>query len=164
MATSLLHHGPENRIQNTSRNMADIKGPRLYHLSCTLQGLRTDQLTTSRAVCFLWFVCCLFLCALFCFVFAVCFLFLHGHSTMGYVSIQSVLFCRREEIKCRNSRTAMGVKSLRPAWFEDETVAKTVMYFYIVLVYCHQIQKKDPQTGNKNTTEETGGRDKPFSA
>ena len=32
---------------------------------------------------------------------------------------------RREEIKCRNSRTAMGVKSLRPTWFEDETVAKT---------------------------------------
>ena len=30
---------------------------------------------------------------------------------------------RREEIKCRNSRTAMGVKSLRPTWF-DETVAK----------------------------------------
>ena len=32
---------------------------------------------------------------------------------------------RREEIKSRNSRTAMGVKSLRPTWFEDETVAKT---------------------------------------
>ena len=32
---------------------------------------------------------------------------------------------RREKIKCRNSRTAMGVKSLRPTWFEDETVAKT---------------------------------------
>ena len=59
----------------------------------------------------------------------------------------------------------MGVKSLRPTWFEDETVAKTAMYFDIVLVYCHQKQKKDPpQTGNKNTTEETGGRDKPFSA
>mgnify|MGYP000544939380 CR=1 FL=1 len=29
------------------------------------------------------------------------------------------------KIKCRNSRTAMGVKSLRPTWFEDETVAKT---------------------------------------
>ena len=27
---SLLHHGPENRIQKTSRNMAAIKGPRLY--------------------------------------------------------------------------------------------------------------------------------------
>ena len=32
---------------------------------------------------------------------------------------------RREEIKCRNSRTAMGVKSIRPTWFEDETAAKT---------------------------------------
>ena len=30
LATSLLHHGPENRIQKTSRNMAAIKGPRLY--------------------------------------------------------------------------------------------------------------------------------------
>ena len=29
LATSLLHHGPENRIQKTSRNMAAIKGPRL---------------------------------------------------------------------------------------------------------------------------------------
>ena len=28
-ATSLLHHGPENGIQKTSRNMAAIKGPRL---------------------------------------------------------------------------------------------------------------------------------------
>ena len=32
---------------------------------------------------------------------------------------------RREEIKCRNSRAAMGVKSIRPTWFEDETAAKT---------------------------------------
>ena len=31
---------------------------------------------------------------------------------------------RREEIKCRNSRTAMGVKSLHPTWFEDETEPK----------------------------------------
>ena len=30
LATSLLHHGPENRIQKTIRNMAAIKGPRLY--------------------------------------------------------------------------------------------------------------------------------------
>ena len=27
--------------------------------------------------------------------------------------------------KCRNSRAAMGVKSIRPTWFEDETAAKT---------------------------------------
>ena len=30
LATSLLHHGPENKIQKTSRNTAAIKGPRLY--------------------------------------------------------------------------------------------------------------------------------------
>ena len=28
--TNLLHHGPQNRIQKTSRNMAARKGPRLY--------------------------------------------------------------------------------------------------------------------------------------
>ena len=32
---------------------------------------------------------------------------------------------RREEIKSRHSKTEMGVRSLRPTWFEDETVAKT---------------------------------------
>lgn len=31
----------------------------------------------------------------------------------------------REEIKSQNSRTAMGVKSIRPTWFEDETAANT---------------------------------------
>ena len=30
MPTNLLHHGPQNRIQKTSRNMAARKGPRLY--------------------------------------------------------------------------------------------------------------------------------------
>ena len=30
MATNLLHHGSQNRIQKTSRNMAARKGPRLY--------------------------------------------------------------------------------------------------------------------------------------
>ena len=30
LATNLLHHGPQNRIQKTSRNMAARKGPRLY--------------------------------------------------------------------------------------------------------------------------------------
>ena len=29
MPTNLLHHGPQNRIQKTSRNMAARKGPRL---------------------------------------------------------------------------------------------------------------------------------------
>ena len=45
-----------------------------YHLSCALQGLCTDQLTTSRAVLFfvvLFVVCSCALC--FVFVFAVCF-------------------------------------------------------------------------------------------
>ena len=28
--TNLLHHGPQNKIQKTSRNMAARKGPRLY--------------------------------------------------------------------------------------------------------------------------------------
>ena len=32
---------------------------------------------------------------------------------------------RREETKSRYSKTEMGVRSLRPTWFEDETVAKT---------------------------------------
>ena len=31
---------------------------------------------------------------------------------------------RRENIKVKNSKSAMGVKSLRPTWFEDETLAK----------------------------------------
>ena len=31
---------------------------------------------------------------------------------------------RRETIKVANSQSAMGVKSLRPTWFEDETVAR----------------------------------------
>ena len=30
MPTNLLNHGPQNRIQKTSRNMAARKGPRLY--------------------------------------------------------------------------------------------------------------------------------------
>ena len=30
MPTNVLHHGPQNRIQKTSRNMAARKGPRLY--------------------------------------------------------------------------------------------------------------------------------------
>ena len=30
MPTNLLHHGSQNRIQKTSRNMAARKGPRLY--------------------------------------------------------------------------------------------------------------------------------------
>ena len=32
MPTNLLHHGSQNRIQKTSRNMAARKGPRLYDL------------------------------------------------------------------------------------------------------------------------------------
>ena len=31
---------------------------------------------------------------------------------------------RREAIKVADSQSAMGVKSLRPTWFEDETVAR----------------------------------------
>ena len=31
---------------------------------------------------------------------------------------------RRETIKVADSQSAMGVKSLRPTWFEDETVAR----------------------------------------
>ena len=30
----------------------------------------------------------------------------------------------RESIKVADSQSAMGVKSLRPTWFEDETVAR----------------------------------------
>ena len=37
MPTNLLHHGSQNRIQKTSRNMAARKGPRLY---CVTQSLR----------------------------------------------------------------------------------------------------------------------------
>ena len=33
MPTNLLHHGSQNRIQKTSRNMAARKGPRLYDCS-----------------------------------------------------------------------------------------------------------------------------------
>ena len=33
MPTNLLHHGTQNRIQKTSRNMAARKGPRLYCMS-----------------------------------------------------------------------------------------------------------------------------------
>ena len=36
MPTNLLYHGPQNRIQKTSRNMAARKGPRLY--SCGGMG------------------------------------------------------------------------------------------------------------------------------
>ena len=42
LATSLLHHGPENRIQKTSRNMAAIKGPRL----CKYTFVRFDSVTS----------------------------------------------------------------------------------------------------------------------
>ena len=32
---------------------------------------------------------------------------------------------RREKIKSRHSKREMGIKSLRPTWFEDETAIKT---------------------------------------
>ena len=48
LATSLLHHGPENGIQKTSRNMAAIKGPRLYLHSGSLSCVATVGLHVDR--------------------------------------------------------------------------------------------------------------------
>ena len=47
MPTNLLHHGSQNRIQKTSRNMAARKGPRLYHAEGT-PTFETSRLTWGR--------------------------------------------------------------------------------------------------------------------
>ena len=47
LATNLLHHDPQNRIQKTNRNMAAIKGPRLYSkglISSSIYGLTPTRL------------------------------------------------------------------------------------------------------------------------
>ena len=41
LATNLLHHGPQHRIQKTSRNMAARKRPRLY-VDASLQSRRFE--------------------------------------------------------------------------------------------------------------------------
>ena len=43
MPTNLLHHGSQNRIQKTSRNMAARKGPRLYDKEGTLFWSRKSR-------------------------------------------------------------------------------------------------------------------------
>jgi hypothetical protein len=80
-----------------------------YHLSCTLQGLWTDQLITSRAV--LFFVV-LFVFVFVCFVLLLfslfAFLLLHGDSSMDYVSIQfsSLLIAHgRQDWSCHRSNS-----------------------------------------------------------
>ena len=53
--TNLLHHGPQNRIQKTSRNMAARKGPRLYRL-CELQLAASQNCLHFAETCTLIFV------------------------------------------------------------------------------------------------------------
>ena len=50
LATSLLHHGPENRTQKTSRNMAAIKGPRLYLLFAFTDGAYEPTSATPATI------------------------------------------------------------------------------------------------------------------
>ena len=47
MPTSLLHHGSQNRIQKTSRNMAARKGPRLYKKQSGTQREKQHVLTLT---------------------------------------------------------------------------------------------------------------------
>ena len=50
-----------------------------------------------------------------------------------------------------------GSQILTPNLFEDETVAKTAMYFDIVLVYCHQKQKGPHKPETKHNRGDGGG-------
>ena len=43
--TRLLHHGTENRIQKTSRNIAAIKGPRLYQNEGAVRDILQEHLS-----------------------------------------------------------------------------------------------------------------------
>ena len=47
MPTNLLHHGSQNRIQKTSRNMAARKGPRLYKKQSGTQREKKHVLTLT---------------------------------------------------------------------------------------------------------------------
>ena len=47
MPTNLLHHGSQNRIQKTSRNMAARKGPRLYKKESGTQREKKHVLTLT---------------------------------------------------------------------------------------------------------------------
>ena len=47
MPTNLLHHGSQNRIQKTSRNMAARKGPRLYKKQSGTQREKNHVLTLT---------------------------------------------------------------------------------------------------------------------
>ena len=47
MPTNLLHHGSQNRIQKTSRNMAARKGPRLYKKQSGTQREKKYVLTLT---------------------------------------------------------------------------------------------------------------------
>ena len=47
MPTNLLHHGSQNRIQKTSRNMAARKGPRLYKKESGTQRQKKHVLTLT---------------------------------------------------------------------------------------------------------------------
>ena len=47
MPTNLLHHGSQNRIQKTSRNMAARKGPRLYKKQTGTQREKKHVLTLT---------------------------------------------------------------------------------------------------------------------
>ena len=47
MPTNLLHHGSQNRIQETSRNMAARKGPRLYKKQSGTQREKKHVLTLT---------------------------------------------------------------------------------------------------------------------
>ena len=47
MPTNLLHHGSQNRIQKTSRNMAARKGPRLYKKQSGTQREKKHGLTLT---------------------------------------------------------------------------------------------------------------------
>ena len=49
MPTNLLHHGPQNRIQKTSRNMAARKGPRLYGKNLDTRRLQNELIAVFAA-------------------------------------------------------------------------------------------------------------------
>ena len=50
MPTNLLHHGPQNRIQKTRRNMAARKGPRLYKKQSGTQREKKHVLTLTLMI------------------------------------------------------------------------------------------------------------------